>query len=74
MPIGPVPVLNQFILLPDIPIEVLADVALCVPSEKELNSIEVPGLPSWGIAALAAALFAAAAFLLGGRMRRAEPV
>ena len=69
LPIGTVPIFNQFNPpgLPDLPIQVQEDVALCVPSEKEIVETEIPGLPVWGIGALAAALFAVPALLAGRR-------
>ena len=59
LPIGIVPILNQFNppQLPDLPIDVLVDVALCVPSEKQINASEVPGMPVWALGALAVVLF-----------------
>jgi hypothetical protein len=71
-PIGTVPIFNQFNPpgLPDLPIQVQADVALCVPSEKEINSIEVPGMPVWGIGALTLALVGIPT-LLARRLRQA---
>lgn len=68
-PIGLVPIFNQFNPpgLPDLPIQVHADVALCVPSEKEIVPTEVPGLPGWAIAALVAALFSGPALIATSR-------
>ena len=69
LPIGIVPIFNQFNPpgLPDLPIQVQTDVALCVPSEKEVTSNEVPGMPVWAIGALVVMLFAGTVLLAGSR-------
>jgi len=70
-PIGQVPILNQFSPAGggQTLINVAADVALCVPSKKEINHIEVPGLPVWAIS-LGFALFAGTGLML---IRRRQP-
>ena len=69
LPIGIVPIFNQFNPpgVPDLPIQVRTDVALCVPSEKEVTSNEVPGMPVWAIGALVVMLFAGTVLLAGSR-------
>ncbi len=69
-PVGSVTITNQF--TPPIQptqIDVQADVALCLPSKKEILEFEIPALPAWALAALGAALFATTALL--ARRRRA---
>ncbi len=63
-PVGPLQVQNQFAPpTQPIPIDVQADVALCLPSKKQIPQMEIPSLPAWGFGALGAILVGAFAWL-----------
>jgi hypothetical protein len=72
VPFGTVPINNQFspVGAPHL-IQVFEDLGLCVPSEKEIPTIAIPSLSAWGVATLAAVLFAVT--LGWARRKRALP-
>lgn len=62
-PVGFLLIQNQFSPPTPYGIEVESDMGLCLPSKKQIAQIDVPGVPEWGLAALAASLLCASAWL-----------